>query len=175
MADITADDIMSRDEKLEKAEEHGITADVLFAELKDELEATETKFFQNKGKVIEKKDVIAWATRQNALEKGLRLLDLYPAEKHEHSGNVIFKSNVPEPDMPKEEEKKVSASPEPKKEEPMFYPEDKEENPLAAFEGENRILPKPIEPPYPEDKPGKEPKSPEQFKDHHKSRRDAGK
>lgn len=82
---ITAEEVMNRDDNLEIAEKHGITPDSLFAELKAELEAEETKLAQEKGVFTDEKNVIAWSTRQNALEKALRLLNLYPIEKVEHT------------------------------------------------------------------------------------------
>lgn len=98
--------MLNRDEKLEIFEKYEITDDYLIGKLKDELEAEETKFFQKDGMVVQQKDVIAWKIRQDARKDAHKLKGDYPAEKHEHSGDVIFHSNVPEPDMPEEEEKK---------------------------------------------------------------------
>lgn len=77
--------MLTRDDNLEIASRHDITPDSLFEEVRAELEAMETKFFQKDGKVIDQKDVIAWTTRQTALEKALKLLNLYPAEKVDHT------------------------------------------------------------------------------------------
>ena len=73
------------DENLETAKRHDITPDSLFAELKAELQAEETKLAQKDGTFMDKRDVIAWGIRQGALEKALKLLSLYPAEKVDHS------------------------------------------------------------------------------------------
>jgi hypothetical protein len=77
--------MLTRDDNLEIAGRHDITPDSLFKELKAELEAEETKFFQKGGKVKDQKDVIAWGIRQGALEKALKLLNLYPIEKIDHT------------------------------------------------------------------------------------------
>lgn len=82
---ITAEEVMNRDGNLEIAEKHGITPDSLFEELKAELEAEETKLAQHQGQFIDEKDVIAWSIRQNALEKALKLLNLYPVENVKHT------------------------------------------------------------------------------------------
>lgn len=101
---IDADDIMNRDDNLETAKKHDITPESLFAELKAELEAMETKYFANKGKIEDKVDVIAWAVRQGALEKALKLLNLYPAEKVLHTLTLEDKLRAIHDKREKEEE-----------------------------------------------------------------------
>lgn len=91
---ITAEEVMNRDDNLEIAKKHDITPDSLFAELKAELEAEETQFAKIRGKFTDQKDVIAWNTRQNALEKALKLLNLYPVEKVEHTLTLEDKLRV---------------------------------------------------------------------------------
>ncbi len=87
--------MLNRDEKLETFTKHGITEDYLIGKLKGELDATDKK------KPI-------WKIQQDARKDAHKLRGDYPAEQHEHTGDVIFHSNVPEPDMPTKEEKKVS-------------------------------------------------------------------
>lgn len=82
---VSADDIMNRDQNLETAKQYDITPDSLFAELKAQLQAKETKLAQKDGVFTDKRNLIAWATRQGALEKALKLLNLYPAEKVDHT------------------------------------------------------------------------------------------
>ncbi len=77
--------MLTGDDILQTASRHDITPDSLFEELKAELEAMETKFFQKGGKVKDHRDVIAWGIRQGALEKALKLLNLYPIEKIDHT------------------------------------------------------------------------------------------
>lgn len=77
--------MLNRDDNLQTASRHDITPDSLFEELKAELEAKETKFFQKDGKVKDQKNVVAWGIRQGALEKALKLLNLYPIEKIDHT------------------------------------------------------------------------------------------
>ena len=149
----------SDDENLEAGKKHGVTRDSLFSELGAELKAEKTEFFQNKGKIVEERDVIDWKTRQGAVDKGFKVLDLYPAEKHEHTGDVIFHSNVPEPDMPKEKEKFKD------------HPEQVEPG-IGEHEAETEIPGEFIEEELGE--PGHDFRDPP-FKDHHRSRREDGK
>ena len=176
MADITADDIMNRDEKLEKFDKHGITEDYLIGKLKEELEAS----IEIQKKVGKKEITIVkvpiWKIRQDARRDAHKLKGDYPAEKHEHTGDVIFHSNVPEPDMPVEEKKKEEKvggeyNPKPSTEELTKHlnefideepPVDKLLEQIKQHHNEEDIEPE-------------EPKPPEEFKDHHRSRRDAGK
>jgi hypothetical protein len=85
-------------------ESNGIDVDVLVKQLKDELSAHETKTLKLKGAVqdslpegwtiiaeTEEETVIQWhevnwKVRQPARIDAQKLLGLYPAEKHEHSG-----------------------------------------------------------------------------------------
>lgn len=62
----------------------GIDAKYLMKKLKAELEAEETKFFQDEGKVTDSRDVIAWGTRQKARQDAHKLRGDYPVEKVEH-------------------------------------------------------------------------------------------
>lgn len=100
--------MLNRDEKLEKFDKHGITDDYLIGKLKDELEATdefhrEVKVGEAINTILIKKPI--WKIQQDARKDAHKLRGDYPAEKHEHTGDVIFHSNVPEPDMPEEKDK----------------------------------------------------------------------
>jgi len=66
----------------------GITLKALAKQLKRELKAKETKFFQKDGKVVEKHNVIAWDVRQRARIDAHKLRGDYPAEKREIMGDV---------------------------------------------------------------------------------------
>jgi len=66
----------------------GITLKALAKQLKRELKAKETKFFQKDGKVVEKHNVIAWEVRQKARMDAHRLRGDYPAEEHKHEGAI---------------------------------------------------------------------------------------
>ena len=103
--------MLTRDEKLETFTKHGITEDYLISKLKCELEAAdESQRKVKEGKetktILIKKPI--WKIQQDARKDAHKLRGDYPAEQHEHTGDVIFHSNVPEPDMPTKEEKKVS-------------------------------------------------------------------
>ncbi len=63
-----------------------ITEDYLAGKLKEELEAEDTKFFSDKGKVISQVNVIAWDVRQRARKDAHELRGDYPAKKTEISG-----------------------------------------------------------------------------------------
>lgn len=102
--------MLNRDEKLEKFDKHGITDDYLIGKLKGELEAKYTKVLHHKGKIIDTREITDWKIQQDARKDAHKLKGDYPAEKHEHSGDVIFHSNVPEPDMPKEEKEQEKSS-----------------------------------------------------------------
>jgi hypothetical protein len=65
---------------------NGITSDELAKQLKAQLKAKETKFFQHEGSVVEKRNVIAWGVRQKATDMVLKLMGAYPPEKKELSG-----------------------------------------------------------------------------------------
>ena len=62
-------------------EEEGITLVYLAKKLKEELNAEETKFFQNHGEVKEERNVIAWDVRQRGRMDAHKLLGHYPADK----------------------------------------------------------------------------------------------
>ncbi len=105
--------MLNRDEKLETFTKHGITEDYLIGKLKGELEAAdESQRKVKEGKetktVLIKKPI--WKIQQDARKDAHKLRGDYPAEQHEHTGDVIFHSNVPEPDMPKEEKVSVEVN-----------------------------------------------------------------
>lgn len=64
----------------------GITLEFLLKQLKKELNAKDTKFFQHEGEVIEIREVIDWSTRQKARIDAHKLRGDYPAEKQEITG-----------------------------------------------------------------------------------------
>ena len=158
--------VLKPDEKLQKFDDKGLTDDYLIGKLKDQCEA-EGEVLR---KISKKETVIIkiplWKIQQDAVKEANKLKGNYPAEKHEHTGDVIFHSNVPEPDMPKEEEEKTP-NPETKEEETTFHIADIEE----GGTGTGTSTDGPIETTDTE----KEPEPPEEFKDHHRSRRESGK
>lgn len=70
---------VTRDE-MDKA---GLSLDELIKLLKGELKAKETKFFQKDGKVVSKRDVVAWDVRQRARMDAHKLRGDYAAEQHD--------------------------------------------------------------------------------------------
>ena len=101
-------DELKRPDPMAKAlEDKNITCDTLAEALVKELEAEETKFFADKGVVIDQKDVVAWGVRQRARQDAHKLRGDYPNEKLEHTGTIVFESNVPEPDPLPEEKPKT--------------------------------------------------------------------
>lgn len=56
--------------------------------LRPALEANETKFWADKGEVIDSREVIAWDTRMKALDMLFRLKGSYASEKIEHTGKI---------------------------------------------------------------------------------------
>ena len=158
--------VLKPDEKLQKFNEHGLTEDYLIGKLKDQCEAEEDilRIMSKKEKFIV--TVPLWKIQQDAVKEANKLKGNYPAEKHEHTGDVIFHSNVPEPDMPKEEEEKPPPPP-PEEEETTFHIVDIEEGGTAI----GTTTDAPVETTDTE----KEAEPPEEFKDHHRSRREAGK
>ncbi len=58
---VTAEEVRARNNSdvIEAMDKHGLTLDNLIKQLKRELKAKETKFFQKDGKVVEKHNVIA--------------------------------------------------------------------------------------------------------------------
>ena len=67
-------------------DKEGITPSYLAKKIKAELEATEDRVFCHRGEVITSEPRIAWDVRQRARQDAHRLLNHYPAEKHEVSG-----------------------------------------------------------------------------------------
>ena len=87
---VTAEEVRARNNSdvIEAMDKHGLTLDNLIKQLKRELKAKETKFFQKDGKVVEKHNVIAWDIRQKARIDAHKLRGDYPAEKREIMGDV---------------------------------------------------------------------------------------
>ena len=103
---LTEEDVFGKNPILEALDKQDITCDDLAKKLREELDANElTKVYDKKGEIREKREAIAWFVRQKARMDAHKLRGDYPAEKMEHSGNINFVSNVPEPD-PLPEEKK---------------------------------------------------------------------
>ena len=67
----------------------GIDGPYLANKLKEEFEAEETKFFADKGTVMDKRDVIAWGTRQKARQDTHKLRGDYKPEKVDHSNIIV--------------------------------------------------------------------------------------
>lgn len=106
---ITEEDIEGRDPMNEALDSNKITVDYLAKKLKRELNAKETKAQIPKGEkeFAYSKAMVAWDVRQKARQDAHKLRGDYPAEKMEHSGNINFVSNVPEPDPLPEEKDEV--------------------------------------------------------------------
>lgn len=87
---VTAEEVRARNNSdvIEAMDKHGLTLDNLIKQLKRELKAKETKFFQKDGIVVETRDVIAWDIRQKARIDAHKLRGDYPAEKREIMGDV---------------------------------------------------------------------------------------
>lgn len=87
---VTAEEVRARNNSdvIEAMDKHGLTLDNLIKQLKRELKAKETKFFQKDGIVVETRDVIAWDIRQKARIDAHKLRGDYPAEKREILGDV---------------------------------------------------------------------------------------
>ncbi len=174
MADIDKikEDILKPDEKLQTFDKHGITEDYLIGKLKAELESEEEIQRHINKKEVKIIKVPIWKIRQDARKDAHKLRGDYPAEKHEHTGDVIFHSNVPEPDMPEEEEKPPL---EPKDYKPKPNAEEMTEKLNEWIEGDHEV--KDIEPPewVKKEQPTPEHDQDKEFKDHHRSRREAGK
>ena len=154
--------VLKPDEKLQKFDKHGLTDDYLIGKLKDQCEAgveVEIKINKKETKIITKP---LWKIQQDAVKEANKLKGNYPAEKHEHTGDVIFHSNVPEPDMPKEEKEKADSPP---------NPEDVEVVDVIQGDGPGTTPTGVME----DIAETKEPEPPEEFKDHHRSRRESGK
>jgi hypothetical protein len=80
-------------EKAKATKKYKITIDRLMAKLNEELEAEETKVFNDKESGIVYSDpLVAWKIRQEARRDAEAHLGIKPAEKQEveHKGNFIF-------------------------------------------------------------------------------------
>ena len=156
--------VLKPDEKLQKFDDKGLTDDYLIGKLKDQCEAEQEVL----RKISKKETVIIkiplWKIQQDAVKEANKLKGNYPAEKHEHTGDVIFHSNVPEPDMPKEEEK-------PSEEETTFDVTDIEKGGTAIGTSTNS----PMDTTDTAEQPTPEHDQDKEFKDHHRSRRESGK
>ena len=152
--------VLKPDEKLQKFDNHGITEDYLLDKLKEELEADEEVQCRISKKEVKTIKVPLWKIRQDARKDAHKLKGDYPAEKHEHTGDVIFHSNVPEPDMPEEK----SDTTETEKEE-LFDVTDTEPMDTGTDAHTSPVKEEPT-PNHDQDK---------EFKDHHRSRRESGK
>jgi hypothetical protein len=75
-------------------EAEGITADVLAKQLKEELNANETKFFSHEGEVVDEREVIAWRIRQEARKDGNKLRGDYPADQLNLGGNIVIERRI---------------------------------------------------------------------------------
>lgn len=73
-------------------EDAGITDAKLIAQLKKELKATKTLYFQDKGIVTDEREVVDWAIRQKARQDAHELRGDYPAKKQEldHKGDITI-------------------------------------------------------------------------------------
>ncbi len=79
--------------KAEAAKKYKITVDRLMRKLDEELEAHETKVFNDKESgIVYSEPLIAWKIRQEARRDAEAHLGIKPADKQEveHSGNIIF-------------------------------------------------------------------------------------
>lgn len=67
-------------------EDHGFTIGDILREWAADLDATETKFFQHEGRVVETREVVNYQARQNALTNIGKIKGVYAAEKRELTG-----------------------------------------------------------------------------------------
>jgi len=186
MADIDKikEGLLKPDEKLQSFDKHGITEDYLIGKLKAELEAEEEIQRRISKKEVKVVKIPIWKIRQDARKDAHKLRGDYPAEKHEHTGDVIFHSNVPEPDMPEEEEK-TPTPPEPEDVELFDVTEIPEGgtgtttnfSPDTTGTVDEIPIKDEIEPPYwvKKEQPTPDHDQDKEFKDHHRSRRERGK
>lgn len=80
---------------LDAIQGEGIDAQYLARKLKEELEAEETKVFNDKEAGIVYSDpLVAWRIRQEARKDAHKLLDHYPSEKHDHNVNLVNPMSV---------------------------------------------------------------------------------
>ena len=104
---VTKKELNGPDPMLEAFKKKKITVDYLAGKLKSEMNARETKAQIPKGEkeFAYSKPMIAWDVRQKARQDAHKLRGDYPNEKLEHTGTIVFESNVPEPDpLPEEED-----------------------------------------------------------------------
>lgn len=66
----------------------GITPDYLATLLQDELTATDVKIFQYKGQIVKSDPLPALEIRQRARIDAHKLMDHYPAERHQVDSNL---------------------------------------------------------------------------------------
>jgi hypothetical protein len=64
-------------------EQEGLDIRSLIREAKKEMRANVTKFFQHEGRVVSRRTMIDWGTRQRARMDLHKLRGDYPAEKHD--------------------------------------------------------------------------------------------
>ena len=82
---LTKEDIDGPNPILKALKKKDITCDRLAELLDEELKAEETKFFADKGIVIDQKDVVAWGVRQKARQDAHKLRGDYPTEEVKHT------------------------------------------------------------------------------------------
>jgi len=84
------DDIFGPDPVSELMDKAGLTRAKLVKELAGKIKATETKFFQHRGKVVSKRTMKALHIQIQALDMALKLRRMYPDPKLDvnHSGNI---------------------------------------------------------------------------------------
>ena len=92
---------------IDDLDNQGLTSKYLAKKLKRELNARETKAQIPKGENVfaYSKSLVACDVRQRARQDAHKLRGDYPAEKLEHSGTIVYESNIPEPDPLPEDEK----------------------------------------------------------------------
>jgi len=85
---ITNDELIEHVQSMDEIlHERGITPSYLAKKLKAELNAKEVKVFNDKDDgIVYSKNLVAWNVRQKARMDAQKLLNLYPAERHEHTG-----------------------------------------------------------------------------------------
>ena len=87
---VTAQEVRDRNSSdlMAIASGRGITVESLLDDLNKERKAKITKHFAHEGRIISKREYIDWGTRQKARMDAMKLLGLYPAEKHEVANEV---------------------------------------------------------------------------------------
>lgn len=97
MVDDKRDDLDWLDSPIVKCMDgEGITLGWLIKKLKEEMEADETKVFNDKGNILYSKGMTAWEIRQKARIDAHKLRGDYPAEEHKISGEMITKRSPEE-------------------------------------------------------------------------------